>query len=257
MRPYQREMTTELGDNTWVFSVDAKNRRGFLTGNDVDWHEYPVIDGVAFDLVLSEEESAWLLSQWTEATVNLRGSRLYGGLDTELHLGPKCCYLGDDYCPICLRKKAQFHIHHCIATSEGGLDEIQNLLRVCRSCHALITSGGVEDSVPRYMAAFYHQLAQFGVKFFPRRQRERGRSAGASFFEHYPEFIQVTVNFDTRLSEQQKAHADSMTRNMARVQYIYFRDMARGLWSWEDHRYRKEEEERRCAVLEATLAQRD
>jgi hypothetical protein len=140
-------MTTELGD-TWVFCVDARNRRGFLTGNDVDWREYPVVNGVAFDLVLSEEESAWLLSQWAEATANLRGARLYEGIDTEFHAGPKHCYLRDDYCPICLRKKTQFDIHHCIAAADGGLDETQNLLRICRSCHVLITGGDDEDACP-------------------------------------------------------------------------------------------------------------
>lgn len=41
------------------------------------------------------------------------------------------------HCQMCYRKKAfnQLHIHHIIKRKHGGLDEKENLISLCRSCH--------------------------------------------------------------------------------------------------------------------------
>jgi hypothetical protein len=48
---------------------------------------------------------------------------------------------------------------------EGGSDDPINLLKVCKTCHALITFGCIEDRTPRDMAAFMYQLGTFGLNF--------------------------------------------------------------------------------------------
>ena len=92
-------------------------------------------------------------------------SGLYHELDTEFAVGSGYCHLTNDTCALCLERKQQFEIHHCIWKSDGGTRSPLNLLKVCKSCHALISFGDIEDVEPRDQAAFMQQLEHFGLRF--------------------------------------------------------------------------------------------
>ena len=49
-----------------MFEYDHISGRGVLRGSDVDWQSYPVVNGVAQDLVLNNEELIWLRKAWAE-----------------------------------------------------------------------------------------------------------------------------------------------------------------------------------------------
>jgi hypothetical protein len=51
----------------WEFEYDPARQEGVLRGEDVDWQEYPVLDGQVPGLVLNDEELRWLRTAWEEA----------------------------------------------------------------------------------------------------------------------------------------------------------------------------------------------
>jgi hypothetical protein len=52
----------------WVLVIDRKDKRGVLRGGDAGWkNEYEVVDGKAPQLVLGNEEQAWLRACWAAA----------------------------------------------------------------------------------------------------------------------------------------------------------------------------------------------
>ncbi|HEB30600.1 MAG TPA: hypothetical protein ENI15_06960 [Spirochaetes bacterium] len=69
MEKYIAEFTNEYGED-WVFEYDYSTGNGVIKGSDVDWNEYPIIDGKALGLVLAQSEIEWLRSCWLEATAD-------------------------------------------------------------------------------------------------------------------------------------------------------------------------------------------
>ena len=59
--------TNQYGEQ-WVFEYDPTRGQGVLRGSDVDWQEYPVIDGKVPGLILNDEEILWLREAWNAAT---------------------------------------------------------------------------------------------------------------------------------------------------------------------------------------------
>ena len=55
----------------WVFEYDPSNGQGVLRGSDVDWQQYPVIDGRVSGLILNDEEILWVHEAWASATGGL------------------------------------------------------------------------------------------------------------------------------------------------------------------------------------------
>lgn len=68
-------------------------------------------------------------------------------------------------CPLCLKRRQEFEKHHVIWRSDGGSNDPVNLLPICKTCHAIINNGSIEDRAPRYFACFYHQLGEYGIEF--------------------------------------------------------------------------------------------
>ena len=80
MKPYKSQYKSDLGDK-WVFTYDYGTNKGIITGSDVNWEEYRVINGRAVGLLLSDEESKWLRESWDKAMENsadgLRGKEIH------------------------------------------------------------------------------------------------------------------------------------------------------------------------------------
>lgn len=58
----------KCGDQ-WVFTYNRRTKSGELRGGDAGWNQsYVVIDGMAPELILAADESAWLIACWGAAT---------------------------------------------------------------------------------------------------------------------------------------------------------------------------------------------
>ena len=55
-------------EEQWEFEYDPHKQEGIVRGSDVDWNEYRVTGGRAFELIMNEEEVLWLRKAWEEAT---------------------------------------------------------------------------------------------------------------------------------------------------------------------------------------------
>lgn len=229
--------TNKYGED-WEFEYNSELEKAIVKGSDVSWEEYPVIEGIACGLYMSKEEHEWLLSAWKAATQDKPNTGLYLGRDTEFQAGQDSCWLTNDYCPICLCKRREFEVHHCIWSCDGGTYDASNLLHICNSCHAVITRGSIEDRFPKNKAALNHQLMYFGLEFFPRNNPTKGRHTHLSFLEKNPFFKEELLGCD-RLAETEKEHIDREIKRMARIEYQYFRDMSLGKWSWEQYEIRE------------------
>lgn len=233
---YVSEYENELGE-LWVFEYDYVNDTGVVKGLDVDWSEYPVFEGQALGLLLNEKEESWLKTAWSEATKHLDNVGIYLGLDTKFAKDERGCWLTNYYCPICLKQKREFDEHHCIWSSDGGTDEHFNMLRVCRTCHAVLTWGSVEDRVPKNLSAFYHQVLYFGLEFFPRDNLRKSRHIDRNFLELHPAWKEKIRDYDRmRADEQDKI--DDAVKELAQLKYQYFRDIGLGKRCWEDFEQR-------------------
>ena len=65
--PYISRFTNRYGEE-WQFEYDCSRAEGILSGSDVDWQKYRVVEGRALGLILNEEEIQWLRKAWLEAT---------------------------------------------------------------------------------------------------------------------------------------------------------------------------------------------
>jgi len=59
--------TNRYGED-WQFEYDDQKQEGILCGSDVDGQHYAVIGGLAWGVILNEEEIQWLRKAWAEAT---------------------------------------------------------------------------------------------------------------------------------------------------------------------------------------------
>lgn len=183
-------------------------------------------------MVLSNQESDWLKKAWKEATEEI-DNILYLEKDTEFIVNKKYGELTNNYCPICLKQKQEYEIHHCIAAFDGGTDDYFNLLRICSTCHAIITRGSVEDRIPMLFSAIFHQMMYFGIKLLPTEERKKGRHKGRNFLEIFPSSRKVVDYFYELSSDEQKV-CDDKLKSIGKYCYQYFKDMAHGLWPWKD-----------------------
>lgn len=62
---FQSNFRNQYGEE-WIFEYDQETGDALIKGSDVDWQAYEVIEGVAYNLILSDEEKQWLLSAWEE-----------------------------------------------------------------------------------------------------------------------------------------------------------------------------------------------
>lgn len=171
---------------------------------------------------------------WHEAVKGSKAKALYRGLKTKLVQNKKYCYLTSDYCPLCLKPKKDFEYHHCIWSSDGGTDDSSNLLKLCNTCHAILTRGCTDERVPKDLAAHHHQMIYFGLNFIPRNPVEKGRHRGRSYLENHPEIYNVLQEFDLMPKQKQKRW-NQHWKSISRIAYQYYRDIELERWSWENH----------------------
>lgn len=215
----------------WIFEYQVSSDTAFVTPPYVS--PSPVIEGKSLRFQVGEHCGAWLQTSWQEATEASPRKGLYCGRNTEFIRGPKNCRLSNDFCPLCLKQKDAFSPHHCIWTMEGGTDDYENLLQVCRTCHAILSFGNVEDAEPKDKAAYYHQLMYFGLDFFPRHNATRKGHENRNYYTFWPHAEYIKNCIDNSDAELQKQASD-MLKQDARLKYQYFRDLGLGIWSWQE-----------------------
>lgn len=231
---FERTYTNPHGES-WRFFFDPQIGRAAITGDDVDWAIFPVYGGTAKGLVLAPDESAWLNEAWTELESKNTILGLYLGNNTQFVIQTNFCRLSEDFCPICLKQKQQFDIHHCIASSDGGPNDYRNLLRICRSCHVVLSAGSIENKFPKAQAAFWHQIAYFGFDFFPSLNSRGGRHPDVSFHTHSPKISELLGHYQSCKAEEQH-HINQSLMEYGRLEYQYFRDLGLEKWSWAEFR---------------------
>lgn len=221
----------------WQFKFDSATGIATVSGSDVDWQRYPVVDGNAVGLSLSPDEITWLRSTWVEICADHPCTSLYVGRETVFKENSKFSFLTNSFCPLCLIQKREFEIHHCIAATHGGPDTPSNLLYICNSCHALITRGSIEDRVPKEKAALNHQLMHFGIRLFQDALARPNKRTGNSFLDQN-HFAPKIMEHLSQASPEMIANVDIKIKQSARVEYQYLRDIGLGKWSWLEYEER-------------------
>lgn len=231
---FERTYTSKEGRG-WRFYYDSKIGRARVAGNAIGLDVYPVYDGIAkgLGLNLEEDEREWLANAWVELVAAHGELDMYLGKNTQFLHSEKFCQLSENFCPICLVQKQQFHIHHCIESQDGGPNDTKNLLQICHSCHVVLTSGGLEDRHSKGLAALWHQIAHFGVNFLPSSDSRGGRHPNVSFHTLYPKASQVLDQYQ-KCGEEEQREENQILMKYARVEYQYYRDLGLGKWSWSE-----------------------
>lgn len=225
---YRSEYISQLGDK-WQLEIDQEAGIALLSGSDIsDDLLVPVIEGIAIGIGLGPDEQEWLSAAWREGTERCAVFGLYRGLDTEFVIGSRYCHLTNEFCPICLERKKQFEIHHCIWKSDGGINSSLNLLKVCETCHALMSFGEVEDIEPRDQAAFMHQLAHFGMRFVTEQAPSGTGIIERTFLGVRPKMRELAQSYLVA-DEAHRELADRMIPLLGRAYYQYHRDIARAV----------------------------
>jgi hypothetical protein len=62
--------TNEYGEQ-WQLIYDTNTNIGLLTGSDVDWKTYYVVDGNCHQLILNKDEKEWLKKSWDNYSTKL------------------------------------------------------------------------------------------------------------------------------------------------------------------------------------------
>lgn len=73
-----------------------------------------------------------------------------------------------DACPMCRRQDVSatdFNIHHVIPIVEGGTSPPWNLIKICRTCHAVLEFGSTEDAVEKRIKAHQIQAGRYGLLY--------------------------------------------------------------------------------------------
>ncbi|MBW7934759.1 MAG: HNH endonuclease [Gemmatimonadaceae bacterium] len=228
----------------WRFTFDPTTGLATVAGSDIHWESYPVIEGVGYGLAMDRDETAWLRTAWTEATADHSAVALYAGRDTDFLRGTASCRLSNNFCPLCLRQRREFEIHHCIEAAEGGPDTPSNLLAICSSCHAIITRGSVEDRFPKATAALNHQFIYFGLQLLEEAATHPGKRARRGSFADSVSLEMRHILEELHLDPAKRLRTDEEFKDNARVEYQFRRDLGLGKWSWDEF------EERHLAPLQ-------
>lgn len=91
--------------------------------------------------------------------------------------------MSKDICPVCISEQDEFENHHVIWRYQGGTDDPVNILRVCNSCHGLITRGNKKDRIPRDMMCVAYKLAEHGLEFIRKSGASGDSPLGALLLE--------------------------------------------------------------------------
>jgi len=225
---YLETFTNECNEDWW-FNYNIENDMGVIWGNDdliIDKKFY-IFDGIHDpQLVLSDKEKDWIKNVWEKYS---KPKSIYLNLDTKIQT-KKITYLENNYCPICLNQKTEFEDHHCIPASEGGSDDVVNMLRICNSCHSLITNGCLEDRYIRHLTAIYHQMFLFGIDFYKMNplNNKRFGNKDKGLYLNRPHIKEVIDYYDG-LDEQEQIEFNDKFIKKSLYYYKYNRSIMRNV----------------------------
>jgi hypothetical protein len=232
----EASFTNSYGEE-WKFSFDSVSGMATISGDDIDWETYPVVEGTAYGLVMSKDEAQWLHQVWVDFSSGHPSANLYLARPTEFIRGKKHCSLSNNYCPICLLQKREFEIHHCIAATHGGPDTSSNLLSICNSCHAIMNHGSIEDRAPKNLAALSHQLMYFGVKLYQDACAYPNKRTKANFVERSKAGLELSKSL-SEVSPEELEQTNKHILAEARIEYQLHRDIGLGKWPWSEYEAR-------------------
>lgn len=213
------------------FKFSYSRKLGFFNDGIIG-NEYPVYDGNMFFWEMPNINNKWLKKEWLKATKNLPLPGIYLDKPTEMMHNKQITWLTTHYCPVCLRQKSYFENHHCVARSNSGQDGYKNVLRICASCHAIITRGCLEERWQMENAALFHQVMYFGLDVFPRKFRKFDYKEYEETNIRNARFEEFLNNYDNKDVEE-KEKFFNFTREMGRYFYQFYRDVVRGVWHWK------------------------
>lgn len=102
------------------------------------------------------------------------------------------CLNRDNYtCQCCKTKKGALHVHHITYRSNGGGDDLDNLIVLCEDCHKKLHKGLLKD--------FESKLS--GKRKGTLKHATQMNSIGVQLLRHYPEAIE-TFGFVTKENRQ-------------------------------------------------------
>lgn len=219
---YLETFKNQYGESWW-FNYDKIHNMGIIWSNDslIYNDKFYVFDGICPTLILNKEEENWLLETWTKYSIPTNN---YLNLDIAYRNNAKGTFLNNYYCPICLQKQEDFEWHHCIEVSKGGSDDIENVLLICNSCHALTTNGCKNDREPRHIAAINHQKCIYGIKFYLMNplNSSRNKNQDIGLYKNYPHFKEIIDNYDS-FNNEQKIEYDYKIKKESLYYYKYNR----------------------------------
>lgn len=102
------------------------------------------------------------------------------------------CLIRDNYtCKCCKTKKGTLHVHHIIYRSNGGSDDLDNLITLCEECHKKLHNGELK--------AFESKL--IGKKKGNLKHATQMNTIRSTLLEHYPCAIE-TFGYITKENRQ-------------------------------------------------------
>ena len=225
------ETFTNKCNEQWWFDYNIENDMGIFWSNDslILNKKFYIFDGIPEpNLILEPEEFNWLKDVWKKHS---KPKNMYLNLDTKSQTTNKITYLENNYCPVCLNQRTSFEGHHCISSSEGGSDDVVNMLRICNTCHSLITNGCIEDKQSRYLTAIYHQICLYGIEFFKMNplNNKRFKNQDRGFYKNQPVFKNVIDFYNKLTEEKEQIEFNDKFKRMSMFYYKYYRNVVRGI----------------------------
>ncbi len=216
---------------TLTFRFSYTQKLGVFYTN-YDSNHYPVYDGKMYFWDLSEKVNDWLLKKWKIATKGVKLRGLYFDKPVTMQHSTKVTRLTNNYCPVCLQKKSYFENHHCVERSEGGPDGHKNVLRICGTCHAIITRGCLEERWPMSNTALFHQVMYFGMEVYPREFRKINHKDYEGENKRKAGFEEILKSYDGK-NKEEKDKWQTTAMAIGRYFYQFYRDISGGIRSWK------------------------
>lgn len=211
----------ECGE-TWTFEYIKEHNIGIATSNDflIEGLKIPIVNGINPLLVLNKEEKVWLKNMWDKHSIK----EDYSCETTDI-----TTFLTNQKCPICSKVKDEFENHHAVAASEGGSDDVVNILSICKTCHSVITNGCLNESVSGEVAAVYFLQMVHGIDHFYMNPKNNKRYPDREdyLYDIRPEFLKIKETYE-KANDKRKQSMRNYLKQSSEFRYIFHRAMFNG-----------------------------
>ena len=222
---------SHAGDTDWVFRFNYRLKISTLY-HKLTNETYPVYDGKMLFWGFNLDLKGWLQEEWEKATQGIDIPNVYLNRPTQMLHNRQFTWLDNFSCPICLMQKSSYENHHCVERSDNGPDGYKNVLRICATCHAIITRGCFEERWPREKAGLFHQIMYFGLDIYPRIFYKPPIEFDKDGYLTATNFEDILRKIDQQeISERHKTEV--FIKEWGKYQYQFFRDICLGKWSWK------------------------